>query len=133
MERQAALAEIVDAWAVYNNINAEHTYHLAEGGETDMTSTEVDEAWDKLDRLIRRAANADVERPQKASNVNAIHAGILASVGPSNARPHYSAAVDAHIYGPGPGEGCQTRGDWELLAQAAMDQGAAAERGPDRN
>ena len=51
------LAEIVDAWAAYNKVNAEYTYHLEEGGDTDVTSTEVGELWDRLDRLIQRAAN----------------------------------------------------------------------------
>ncbi len=58
---KALLAEIVDAWKAYNKVNAEYIYHLEEGGDADVTSTEVGELWDKLDILIQRAANVKAE------------------------------------------------------------------------
>jgi len=46
--------EIQKAWDKYNKIEGEYTYHLEEGGDTDITQEDVAEAWEVIDTLIKR-------------------------------------------------------------------------------
>jgi len=44
---------IQKAWDDYNKLNSEYTYCIEEGGDTDITKQEVDQAWKNVDDLIK--------------------------------------------------------------------------------
>ena len=56
------LHKIQEAWLSYNVLEAEITYAIEEGGDTDVTRSQVNEAWDVVNDLIMSNAEHDTRR-----------------------------------------------------------------------
>ena len=46
------LRKIQDAWLSYNVLDAEITYALEDGGDTDVTRSQVNQSWEIVNNLI---------------------------------------------------------------------------------